>query len=204
MKRMIFNILSVAILVALPASASMVRGTVTDSATGLPISNVKVIITQMQGEREEIADSSITGSTGSYSITFSNLSGTGFYIRTIATQHYFHSMSIGSIGINDTITRDIKLKRIPTMVSAASHPTASQSITFRTAGSRLYLSGIKIGAIVGIYNLNGRLLFKTVVPAGTSEVRMPEWIAATGCYQVSISANGCLIRGMVLSGAYSI
>ena len=85
------------------------------------------------------------------------------------------------------------------MVSATPHSKALHGITVRTATSRLYLSGIKAEAIVDIYTLNGRLLFRTVVPAGASEVSMPERIAATGCYQVSIKADGHLMRGMEIS-----
>ncbi len=180
-------------------SLKMVRGTISDSATGAPISNVKVIISQIMGELSLLLDSSRTGTDGSYSYAFSGLSGGDLYIYTISDHYYYQSMSIGPIGIDDTITKDIKLKKIPTMVSAMPHSKALQHITVRTVKSRLYLSGIKAKAIVGIYNLNGRLLFKTVVPAGASEVRMPERIAAAGRYYVSIRANGRLIRGMALS-----
>jgi hypothetical protein len=177
------------------SSLKMVRGTISDSATGAPIGNVKVILTQSRGEWPDLVlDSSITGTTGSYA--FSGLSGGELRIYTIANDYYFQSMSIGPIGVGDTITNDIKLKRIPTMVSAPPYSKAFQSITVRKAKSRLYLSGIKAEAIVDIYNVNGRLLFETVVPAGASEVSMPERIAATGCYQVSIRGSGHPIHGM--------
>ena len=198
MKRMIFTLVSLTIFSALPASGSMVRGTISDSATGAPIGNVKVIVAQLQGEREVIADSSITGSNGRYSITFSGLSGMGFSIRTIATEHYFQSSPIGAVGIDDTITKDITLKRIPTMVSAAPNHAASPRFTVRAAKS-LFLSGVPTGAVLDIYSLNGRRLFKTVVPAGASEVMIPERIAAAGCFQASIRANGRLVCCRVLS-----
>jgi 5-hydroxyisourate hydrolase-like protein (transthyretin family) len=180
-------------------SLKMVRGTISDSATGAPISNVKVVLMQMAGEIELMLDSSRTETDGGYSFSFLGQSGYGLYIYTISEHYYYQSKSIGSIGIDDTITDDIKLKRISTIVSAAPHFEALQNITVRTAKSRLYLSGIKAKAIVDIYNLNGRLLFRTVIPAGASEVGMPEWIAASGCYQVSIRGSGHLIRGMVIS-----
>jgi hypothetical protein len=198
MKRMIFGIALGTVLLALPASGGMVRGTISDSATGAPISNVKVILAQSRGELpDSVLDSSITGTTGSY--VFSVLSGGDLRMYTISDHYYFQSMSIGPFGIGDTITKDIKLKRIPTMVSAPPYSTALQSITVRTAKSRLCLSGIKAEAVVDIYNVNGRLLFETVVPEGTSEVKMPERLAATGRYQVSIKTNGLVIRDMVLS-----
>jgi hypothetical protein len=176
----------------------MVRGTISDSATGAPIGNVKVILALSRGEwPDSVLDSSITGTTGSYA--FSGLSGGDLRIYTISNHYYFQSMSIGPLGIGDTITKDIKLKRIPTMVSAPPHSKALQSIFVRTAKSRLYLSGIKAEAVVDIYNVNGRLLFETVVPAGASEVRMPQRIAAAGCYQASIKTNGLVIHSMILS-----
>ena len=189
---------SLILLAAIQAYAVSVRGTISDSATGAPIGNVKVILAQSRGEwPDSVLDSSITGTTGSYA--FSGLSGGDLRIYTISDHYYFQSMSIGPFGIGDTITKDIKLKRISTMASDALHSKALQSITVRTAKSRLYLSGITTGAIVGIYNLNGRLLFKTPILTGASEVRMPAWIAETGRYQVSIKTNGLLISGTVIS-----
>jgi hypothetical protein len=177
----------------------MVRGTISDSATGTPIGNVKVVLMQMAGEIEEMLDSSRTETSGSYSFAFSGRSGGLLYIYTMSDKHFYQSTSLGSLDIDDTITKDIKLKLIPTTVSSAPHSAALQNITFRTAQSRLYLSGMKTGAIVRICNLNGRLLFKTAVTAGASEVMVPEWIAAAGCYQVSIMANGRQMHGMIRS-----
>ena len=50
MKQMIFTLVLLILFSALPASGSMVRGTISDSATGAPIGNVKVIVAQLQGD----------------------------------------------------------------------------------------------------------------------------------------------------------
>jgi hypothetical protein len=198
MERKIFSIVLVTILLALPASGGMVRGIISDSATGAPISNVKVVLMLMEGELNVMVDSSRTGTIGSYAFPVSSASDL-YYIQTISDHYYYQSINVRLIGVNDTIAKDIKLKRILTMVSAAPYSKAVKGVTVRTAKSWLYLSGIKAGAIVNLYTLNGRLLFRTVIPAGASDMRMPKWIAAIGSYQVSIRANGHLIYGMVLS-----
>ncbi len=180
-------------------SQKIVRGTISDSATGAPIGNVKVVLLQMAGENELKLDSAITGTSGSYSFSIPNQNAYDLHIYTISDRYFYQSRSVGPLGAGDTITNDIKLKRIPTIVSAAPHSKAAHGITVRTAKSRLYLSGITAGAVVDISTLNGRLLSTTIVPAGASEVRMPEWTGAAGCYQVSIRAGGRLIHGMVLS-----
>jgi hypothetical protein len=198
MKQMIFSSVSVMVLLALPASGSMVRGTISDSATGAPISTIKVLLAQSRGEwPDSVLDSSMTGTTGSYA--FSGLSKGDFRIYTFANGYYFQSTSLSFVSIDDTITKNIKLKSIPTMVSGAPNIGGLYGITIRAVHSRLYVSGIKAGAVVCLYNLNGRRLFRTAMPAGASEVMIPERIAAAGCYQVSIRANGCLIRGMKIS-----
>jgi hypothetical protein len=197
MKRMIFSSILVTIFMVLSVSGAVVKGSISDSATGLPISNVKVILAQLQGEREQVIDTFITGITGSYSFAFSNPIGSGFYIRTIASQHYFQTTPIiRTIEIDDTITNDIKLRRIPTKVLENNCHKTSQNITIRTIKSRLYVSGIKTGAVVDIYNLNGHLLFRTALPPGVSEVRVPGGIATAGYYQVKIRAKGGLVRSV--------
>jgi hypothetical protein len=201
MKQVIYSIVSVMALLALPVSGSMVRGTISDSATGAPISNVRVIFAKSIGEMTLVLDSAITGTTGSFA--FPGQSGTGLYLYTIADGYYFQSISILGgfipVGIDDTITQNIKLKSVPTMVAGAPDAKALHGITVRTSKSRLYLSGIEAGAVVDLYDLNGRRLFRTVMTAGASEVSMPEWIAAAGSYYMSINANGRLTRGTVLS-----
>lgn len=197
MKRKILSIVAVAFCMASPASGSIVRGTISDSATGAPISNVKVVLMQNAGEIELMLDSSRTGPDGSYSFTFPSQVGYGLYIYTISATYYFQSKSIEA-GLDDTITQNIKLRKISTMVLATPHAKALQNIAVRTANSRLYLSGIKTGTMVDIYDLNGRLLLRTAVPAGASEVRIPERGAAAGCYRVSISTNGHPTGGMAL------
>jgi hypothetical protein len=201
MKRMILRIALSTILIALPASGAIVRGTISDSTTGAPISNVKVLFYLSYGEITVFLDSSITGTTGSYSFPVPASSGVSLYIYTISNKYLFQSTEILggiiSVGIDDTITQDIKLKKIPTMVSATPNSKPLQSITFRTAKSRLYLSGMLADAVVELYALNGHRLFKTVVPAGASEVMIPERVAAAGSYQVLIRANGRPVCGTV-------
>jgi hypothetical protein len=150
-------------------SGPLVRGIISDSATGAPIGNVKVVLMLMAGEIDLILDSTRTGTTGGYA--FSNRSGSGLYIYTISDRYYYQSTSIAPVGIDDTITKDIKLKRIPTMVSATPDSRALQSRTVRMAKSRLYLSGIEAGAFVGIYDLNGRLLLRAAVPAVSALIK---------------------------------
>jgi hypothetical protein len=82
------------------------------------------------------------------------------------------------------------------MVSATPHSKALQSITIRMAKSRMYLSGIMAEAILDIYTMNGRLLFKTIIPAGASE---------GGCRNVSqrpISIMCQLKRAVILSAVW--
>jgi hypothetical protein len=196
MKRMMFSSVLVMALLALPASGSLVRGTICDSATDAPISNIKVLLAQSRGELpDSVLDSSVTGTTGSYA--FSGMSKGDLRIYTIANGYYFQSTSLGFVSIDDTITKNIKLKSVPTMVAGVPAAKALHGITVKTVKSRLHLPGIKSGAVVDLYNLNGRRLFRTVMPAGASEVMLPERITAAGWYQVSIKANGHLIRGMV-------
>lgn len=194
MSRNMFTIVSVVIFLALPASGFVVRGTISDSATGAPISNVKIVLMLIAGEIEIMLDSSRTGTTGSYSLACSSQSRFESYIYTIADGYYFQHTSVYPAGIDDTITKDIKLKSIPAGVSASPHFKESHSITVRMAKSWLYLSGIKTVAIVDLYNFNGRRLFRTAIPVEATEVRLPEWLAA-GRYHVSIRTNGRLIRG---------
>jgi hypothetical protein len=191
-------ILFITVFLGLPVSGAMVRGTISDSATGLPISNVKVILAQIQGEREEVVDSAITGVSGNYSFTFSHPVGNDFYLRTIESHYYFQSTPIRTIAIGDTITKDLRLKRFTTKVQRVSCNKSLQIITVRAIRSRLYLSGIKTGAVVDIYNLNGHLLFRAALPSGASEIRMPDGVAVAGSYQVKIRANGGLVRSFSL------
>jgi hypothetical protein len=178
-------------------SGCILRGTISDSATGAPIGNAKVVLMQMVGEIDLMLDSSRTQTTGGYA--FSNRCGSDLYLYTLSDHYYFQSTSIGQIGIDDTITKDIKLKKISTMVSATPDSRPLQGISFRRSKSGLYLSGIKTDPIVSVYNLNGRLFFKAKVSAGATEVKIPELIAAGGSYVVSISVNGQKIQGKIIS-----
>jgi hypothetical protein len=176
----------------------LVRGIVSDSATGAPIGNVKVVLMNLMGEIDVKIDSTTTDAAGGYKIEFSGPVAGDLYVYTISEHYYFRSMSINQSGIRDTIIHDIKLKRIPTMVSAAPHSNALQNITVRAVESRLYLSGMKTRADVDLYALNGRLLLRTNVPAGASVITVPRRLAATGCYQVSITTDNHRVHCMVL------
>lgn len=196
MKQQIFNMVSVAALLAAPASGSLVRGTVSDSLTGAPLNGVKVVLSLTMGEMSLPLDSLITGPTGAYG--FPGHTGRQFYLYTIAADCYFHSETIGIVGDNDTITVNIKLKRIHTMVSAAHVPDAFQRVAVRAARSRLFLSGIPSDAAVDIYGLNGRLLLRTVVPAGSPIVNLPESVFRAGRnFVASVSMKNSAVYRMV-------
>jgi 5-hydroxyisourate hydrolase-like protein (transthyretin family) len=172
-----------------PAS-SVVRGVVSDSATGAPIGGVKVVLMQMAGEIERFIDSLRTGANGGYSFTVSATSLSGLYIYTISNHHYYRSMAIDSVGMGDTITRNIKLKKLPTAVSAPPRFEATQGITVHASRSGLRLCGLKAGAVVELCGVNGRLLLRTAVPTGISEMRIPRGIAATDRCRVFMRVNG--------------
>jgi 5-hydroxyisourate hydrolase-like protein (transthyretin family) len=172
-----------------PAS-SVVRGVVSDSATGAPVGNVNVVLMQMAGEIEYFIDSLRTGAGGNYSFTVSATSLSGLYLYTISNRHYYRSMSIDSVDMGDTITRNINLKRLPTAVSSAALFEASRRPTVQASRSGLRLSGLKAGAVVEWCDVTGRLLSRTAVPTGGSEMRMPRGIASTDRCRVFIRVNG--------------
>lgn len=153
---------AIAALLASSASASMVRGTITDSITGVPVSNVKVVFYQVIGEIDRLLDSSVTGTDGRYAFTgpagaggLPVGTGSGLYVYTVHNEYYFHSSGVYLRDSVDTVAQDIRLRRVSTMAETAGYREMAEN---GAAGSPGVAAGMSRRTSIGMFDVKGRLL----------------------------------------------
>jgi 5-hydroxyisourate hydrolase-like protein (transthyretin family) len=203
MKRKVFAGVAIVGFLALPVPASMVRGTISDSATGAPIGNVKVVFYQVIGERSELLDSSVTGADGGYAFAgpaspAGPITGSGLYIYTINNEYYFHSTEVYLRNSIDTVTYDIRLRRISTGAEIFSR-IKSRDKAIGIAGDRP--GGTSAHVVADLYFLNGCRLPGSFMPPLVSQ-SLPHRFTGAAMMIVRRSGNSAECRAVVSYGGY--
>jgi 5-hydroxyisourate hydrolase-like protein (transthyretin family) len=163
-------------MVASTAATKTLMGTVADSATGNPIAGVLVVFRTTGGGGVTLFDS--TDANGKYSIAgISMNTNTG---TVAATKTGYNNFSRNNVAVADTFdTLNFKMLLTPVQVAVGLSAKSNLSPMITVAGNGLVISGISTPTVLKLYSLNGILVYRMSVKAGTTAVALPNYAGRT-------------------------
>ena len=157
-----------AALVALPPSIGVIAGTVTDSASGDAIEGATVVVSMGFGGTAT-ADTVTTGADGTYEVT--ELAAGNYTVR-VTMQGYRTSIQRNVAVSADTVTADAALTASNLAVLNPLSLTQKANGIF-VMNNQLFVNSTAKSAELRFFQINGSLIYKTVVKQGTTALHFP-------------------------------
>ena len=174
-----------------------ITGTVTDSAAGTPISGAKVYL-RTTGGAGTILDSATTAADGSYTISHVQ-SGIARTLRAQATGYVTKNATVTVVG-TAALTVNFALRTGTAVKPSLSAQGNSKTPDFGISQAGVIrLSNFNEAGTIMVFDLNGRLLYRTAMQAHTTSLSLPVQFAKSGnSYIVGISQNNTLYRKQIM------
>jgi len=174
-----------------------ITGTVTDSVAATGISGAKVYL-RTTGGAGTILDSATTATDGSYTISHVQ-SGIARTLRAQATGYVTKNATVTVVG-TAALTVNFALRTGTAVKPSLSAQGNSKTPDFGISQAGfIRLSNFNEAGTIMVFDLNGRLLYRSAMQAHTTSLSLPVQFAKSGnSYIVSISQNNTLYRKQIM------
>ena len=178
-----------------PNGTKTLTGVVTDSISGAPLANVRVLL--ILGDIEQtpkfLLDSTDTAGTYwiegipvNYPVGMVTTTLPGYKNGRISEQ------ILGDGGMADTTIANITLSAYRTSLSSVTLFT-NKKTAVSIAGNRIRLHNVDENSTISIFSAKGRLVYRTNITAYTKTVVLPELKVAAGLYFLNLSQKNTVI-----------